>query len=50
MVSGDGSEGVVTEKPEDITERIMERRNHSAQVELDLRKLQIEMLNNQGDS
>ena len=43
---GDGSESV-PEKPVDITERIMERRNHSAQVELDLRKLQIELLNSQ---
>ena len=45
---GDGSEEV-PEKPVDVTERILERRNHSAQVELDLRKLQIELLNNQVD-
>ena len=43
---GDGSEQI-TEKAVDVTERILERRNHSAQVELDLRKLQIELLNNQ---
>jgi len=43
---GDGSEAL-PEKPVDITERIIERRNHSAQVELDLRKLQIELLNSQ---
>ena len=45
---GDGSEQI-TEKAVDVTERILERRNHSAQVELDLRKLQIELLNNQVD-
>ena len=43
---GDGSEQAA-EKAVDVTERILERRNHSAQVELDLRKLQIELLNNQ---
>jgi hypothetical protein len=45
---GDGEENTQKFQEQhaaDITERVLERRHHSAQVELDLRKLENDLLN-----